>query len=621
MASHAEMLTDESLEDALSSLADLYRYQGTPAEFWQECIDIMSHIVGATAGQVALWGETNGEESGNWRIVCGSPAKGHESQHRLLAGISHELADTSSNDGFAIRPIPTRKSEFGIGVKFVFEETHNNCVALFLLVAVSEEQVREVIARLRLMANLPDIYQSTRALVEARNDIEKFAGALDLMVLVNAEDRFLGAALTTCNELTTRFHCDRVSLGWSASNYIKVKAISRTEKFERKANVINALELAMEECLEQNEEIIFPEPPGVRYVSRDHETFARAQGVDNICSVPLRVESGPVAVLTFERNATPFTEIEAAQLRLCADQSARRLDDLHRLDRWFGARWIAALKRQMQSLIGVEHTWAKLLAILVVIALAVLFFGKVEYRVEAPFVLESEDIMYVPAPFDGYIERVDVKVGDIVKADDPLLTFDSRDMIFQKTALLADQSRYLREMQKARADNAPAERLIAEAQLQQTNANLSLTRHRLAQAGVVAPFDGVVVEGDLRERIGAPINQGEILFKIAKLENLYVELAVDERDKHELTETGSGEIAFASQPKLKFSIRVERIEPVAEVRDGGNVFPVRATFVGPLETWYRPGMTGVGKLTVGKRRLIWIFTHETIDFLRMLLWW
>ena len=34
-----------------------------------------------------------------------------------------------------------------------------------------------------------------------------------------------------------------------------------------------------------------------------------------------------------------------------------------------------------------------------------------------------------------------------------------------------------------------------------------------------------------------------------------------------------------------------------------------------------PGMTGVGKLTVGKRRLIWIFTHETIDFLRMLLWW
>ena len=207
---------------------------------------------------------------------------------------------------------------------------------------------------------------------------------------------------------------------------------------------------------------------------------------------------------------------------------------------------------------------------IVVIALAVLFFGKAEYRVEAPFVVESEDVMYVPAPFDGYIERVDVRVGDLVKTDDPLLTFDSRDIIFQKTALLADQSRYRREMQKARADNAPAERLIAEAQLQQTTANLSLTRHRLA---------------------------------------------------HELTEAGSGEIAFASQPELKFSIRVERIEPVAEVRDGGNVFPVRATFVDPLETWYRPGMTGGGKLTVGKRRLIWIFTHETIDFLRMLLWW
>jgi hypothetical protein len=38
----------------------------------------------------------------------------------------------------------------------------------------------------------------------------------------------------------------------------------------------------------------------------------------------------------------PFTESEALALRVVADQIARRLDDLHRNDRWFGARWAVA---------------------------------------------------------------------------------------------------------------------------------------------------------------------------------------------------------------------------------------------------------------------------------------
>ncbi len=32
-------------------------------------------------------------------------------------------------------------------------------------------------------------------------------------------------------------------------------------------------------------------------------------------------------------------------------------------------------------------------------------------------------------------------------------------------------------------------------------------------------------------------------------------------------------------------------------------------------------MTGVCKLNVGKRPIVWIFTRRTVDFLRMFLWW
>jgi hypothetical protein len=32
-------------------------------------------------------------------------------------------------------------------------------------------------------------------------------------------------------------------------------------------------------------------------------------------------------------------------------------------------------------------------------------------------------------------------------------------------------------------------------------------------------------------------------------------------------------------------------------------------------------MSGVARLNVGKRTLIWLATHRTADFLRLRLWW
>ena len=36
--------------------------------------------------------------------------------------------------------------------------------------------------------------------------------------------------------------------------------------------------------------------------------------------------------------------------------------------------------------------------------------------------------------------------------------------------------------------------------------------------------------------------------------------------------------------------------------------------------WLRPGMEGVGKVSVGERKLIWIFTHSLFDWFRLWSW-
>ena len=129
------------------------------------------------------------------------------------------------------------------------------------------------------------------------------------------------------------------------------------------------------------------------------------------------------------------------------------------------------------------------------------------------------------------------------------------------------------------------------------------------------------VEGDLRERIGAPVRQGEVLLKLARLDPMYVEGKVDERNIHLLAEGREGEIAFASRPNEKFPITVERIEPLAIPEEGGNIFLVRCRITAEDNAWWRPGMSGLCKIDSERRSYLWMLTHRTVDFLRMKLWW
>ncbi len=250
-----------------------------------------------------------------------------------------------------------------------------------------------------------------------------------------------------------------------------------------------------------------------------------------------------------------------------------------------------------------------------------MLFGRLPYRVEGSFILKTDDLAYMPAPFDGYIETVHVQVGDLVAPGDPLLTFDTRELLLEESTAIANQYRYKREAEKARAQNALADMRIAQALADQATAGLELVRYHLRHAEIKAPFNGIVVEGDLKELLGAPVRKGDVLFKLARLSNLYAELKIDERDVHEVTAEHVGEIAFVSQPDLKFPIAIERVDPIALPEEEGNVFVARAKLAGEIGQWWRPGMSGVAKIDVGSRNVLWILTHRTVDFLRLWLWW
>lgn len=486
----------------------------------------------------------------------------------------------------------------------------------------------------------------------ARQQADHLHQALDLMLVLQPERRFVALAMRLVNELAARFSCDRVSLGLLHHGSMRLRALSHTEKFDRKTEASLALIAAMEEAVDQGIEIQLPAPEDSTWIDRDHKAYARSQGLGHVLSLPLfppghgtgsalseeaarsaredaealdpdeRETVEAVGALTFERESRPFTPDEAAALRVIADQAVRLLLDLHRSDRWFGARWAAAARRTLARLLGPEHTWWKLLGLLLAAGLLTLIFGKGNYRIEGDFTVRAGELSHVVSPFDGYLEEALVRPGDPVRSGQVILRLDRRDLFLQRQATLADAAAHQGAMLRAEASADLAAMRVERARLEQANAQLELIEFRLQQSELRAPFDGVVVEGDLEQQIGAPLRQGESLVQIARLDDLHLELKIDERDIQELEPGRTGRVAFTSQPALKFPMEIERVEPAARVDEGGNLFVARAQFqTDQPEPWWRPGMTGIAKVDAGRRSYWWIVTHRTADFIRLRWWW
>lgn len=475
--------------------------------------------------------------------------------------------------------------------------------------------------RLEMLLALPGWQADSEILKRTGGNAEHLTAVLDLVVILNRARRFRETAISLVNELEVRLGCDRVSLGWIENGDARVVAVSHSDAVDSRSEVVAGIARAMEECADQDCEVFVPPPENTLAVSREHEQFAAsAGGARNVMSLPLRGGDEVCGVLLVERGDRTLAGPEAVMLRLVADLCAPVLERLRETDQWLGARWVRGCGKAAEGLLGHKHTGWKLAGIAAVVVGLVLGLGRMEYRVEAPFILKAESSVELSAPFDGFIEDVRYHVGDAVTEGQVLLTFETRDLLLEESERAAEVLRFRATAKKAEAESDLPQMGIAAASAEEAEAKLEIVRYRLARAEVRAPFAGVIVEGDLRERLGAPMRQGEALVKVAKLEGLVAELDVDERDIHELDVDDVGELAFASRPEHKIPFRVERLESAARSTKDGNVFSARGVPEGAGEGWWRPGLSGVAKIEAGRRTFWWVLTHRTIDYLRLRLW-
>ena len=153
----------------------------------------------------------------------------------------------------------------------------------------------------------------------------------------------------------------------------------------------------------------------------------------------------------------------------------------------------------------------------------------------------------------------------------------------------------------------------------QVDAQLAMVDSQLSRVRVKAAFDGIIVSGDLSQSLGSPTERGEVLFEIAPLDAYRVILEVDERDISEVIVGQTGELVLTGRSDAVIAFKITKITPVSESKEGRNYFRVEAELE-KQKDFLRPGMPGVGKILIGERQLIWIWSRPLIDWLRLTLW-
>lgn len=458
------------------------------------------------------------------------------------------------------------------------------------------------------------------ALLATEAELARVVSLNDLMATALQHKRLQASALAVANELALRLQCDRVSIGFERDDRIVPLALSHTATFDARSDMARALAEAMDEVLDIGSTVQLPVPDGDELGALVHARSAAQLDAQAMLSVPIVDEARTIGVITLERHRGPdFGQRD----RRLAQATAAMLGPVWALQREQERPWreraVRGWRDFAQSLAGPRHPGLKLVGGTLAVLLAATSLWTTEYRVSARTVIEGATQAARVAPFDGYVAESFVRAGDTVKRDQLMARLDDRDLRLDQARLQAEFGQAQRKYEMALAQGDRGAMGVIAAQLNQAEAQLALVEGKLQRARLTAPFDGVVVSGDLSQLIGTPVNQGKTLFEVAPLEGWRVVLHVDDRDIARLQTGQKGELVLSSLPGQAWPFTVTTVTSVASQHEGRNVFRVEAQVEGAAAR-LRPGMEGVGKVVVDQRSLLWIWTHRLVDWLRLALW-
>lgn len=459
--------------------------------------------------------------------------------------------------------------------------------------------------------------------LDGRTEANARGDALTLYAALLDADTIAIGAQRLAAVLAIQGHFDRVSVGLHEGGRTRLIATSQLDASQLPAELEALILGAMDEALDAGLTLACPAPDPESPAPQFEQGQLQRHVGGAVATVPLGVRGARLAAVCVERHRT-------------VGDPAWPADALARLEQQLvlaapALRWLQA---------GTEPGWRRLRRdalrgwaalrqpdrrarrqLLAAAALAFAFVALVplDDPVAGRARIEGAEQRVLSAPTDGFIKTAHVRPGDRVAAGAPLLDLLEADLRLEhdrwRSQLTQHENAYAAAMAGAdRVAAATSVARIGEAQAQLALIDAQLTRSRLT-----APFDGVVIDGDLSQSIGAPVRQGDTLLTLATTGRQRVIVQVDETDIARVTPGQPGHLSVSSLPWQRDALVIERIAPLAKAVDGRNVFEVEARLSAPRAD-LRPGLLGRADIVTGRAPLLWAWARHSLLRLRVALW-
>lgn len=537
-----------------------------------------------------------------------------------MARMGAAVQKALSEKRIALLPVAEQPELLHVAVPVMANERVAGAVVLEVEAAASAVQplLRELHWGSAWLSNL----LGKRELDSATEANSRSTSILETVAIALRHNHFQQALFELSNELRQRFDCSRVAIGLVDAANVKLAALSEAANFEKSSPMVQAYVDAMgESCdLAQIIEAYRPEDGTTPETYRAHALLLQRVGADTLITLPVSHHAQTIAVITLERgNNQRFTDVERKWLETFAALFSPVVVQRRDAERSSLKRLTDEGARFWRALLGPRYLLWKMGGLLGVLLLALLILLPVPYRISAKTVTEGSVQRVAAAPFEGFLADGFVRAGDIVTKGQILAKLDDHDLLVDRAKWASERDQYNNKLREAMANHDLSAIQVVTAQLNEAQAQLDLVQDKLSRVNIVSPYDGVIVTGDLSQQIGTPVEAGKKLFEIAPLHSYRIILQVDERDIGLIRTTQTGKLLMSGLTDDPMQFNIARIMPVATAKDGKNFYRVEAKLKHESRLLL-PGMEGVGKIDVGKRKLGWVLLHSMFDWLRLTLW-
>lgn len=475
------------------------------------------------------------------------------------------------------------------------------------------------------LAAPPTAPQAPEAPPDPLDDANRPASAIRLLDAINGHDDLESASLALVSELARIVQAHRVSIGYVSGDAVQVVAMSNTARVKGRSPLTRDLSQAMDEAIDQAATLVYPAESGApARVTLAHRRYVTRHGCALLCTVPILISNdrGRALIGAIALEFAHDRRLDSRAVRFIENIGSLlgpSLDARRRLAAPIAGRLASTLAGRPRELLRRGGRARRIALAVAATLLAAAALVPLPFHINAQARVEGATQQVMASPVAGYIGSVYARPGDRVLAGQPLVELDDRELRLERQRWDSELAQIQKRYGDALAREDQTEIAVQRARIDQAKAKIAIVDKQLARTRLVAHYDGMVIDGDLSQSLGAPVKRGETLMTIAPLGAFRVMLSVDERNVDEIAEGQRAAVLLPALPGAHIVAQLGKPIPVATLKAGVNVFEVPAQLTAPV-MGLRPGLTGVARIEGSSRPLLAALTGDLVAWLR-LQWW